>query len=204
MFGYTIFIAVTLMSVALASTSPLFRSSSQAPSIVRNKGAFDEVVVTLQVYSSELNPQWTLTGEEAANVRSLITNKNNPSGLYHIMGYVGFEINNNVIVRNNMEAEMYLLTTVPQGLINDDVYDHILKRILNQHADIARHYSFPAVHYSGPRTDCDDVVGPDSVPSYDPETDDSGCFLARAGDNNCYNSGNDIVTKYVYALFDLM
>uniref|UniRef100_A0A0G4GJH7 Uncharacterized protein n=1 Tax=Chromera velia CCMP2878 TaxID=1169474 RepID=A0A0G4GJH7_9ALVE len=44
---------------------------------------------------------------------------------------------------------------------------------------------------------CDEtpIRGPDSIPDFDPATDDNGCFKKRCGYNNCYNYGNDIVTN---------
>lgn len=38
------------------------------------------------------------------------------------------------------------------------------------------------------------VVGPDTVPVYDPATDDQGYFVSHQTLNNCYNYANDIVT----------
>eukprot|EP01137_Pigoraptor_chileana_P007622 Opistho-2@53443 len=38
------------------------------------------------------------------------------------------------------------------------------------------------------------VVGPDTVPVYDPSTDDAGCFISEQSENNCYDYGNDIAT----------
>ncbi len=54
--------------------------------------------------------------------------------------------------------------------------------------------------------ECTHVVGPDTPPVYDPQTDNHGCFIAECckgcsilfltpANNNCYNYGNDIVTN---------
>lgn len=39
------------------------------------------------------------------------------------------------------------------------------------------------------------VVGPDTVPAYDPAGDDKGCFETNATKNNCYNYATDVATN---------
>jgi len=45
--------------------------------------------------------------------------------------------------------------------------------------------------------DCNKVpiMGPDTVPQYDPNSDDGGCFVKKQSENNCYAYGTDIVTN---------
>lgn len=48
-----------------------------------------------------------------------------------------------------------------------------------------------------PNADCNHapIKGPDTVPQYDPSSDDQGCFVRKQSDNNCYAYGTDIVTN---------
>eukprot|EP00744_Colponema_vietnamica_P013643 GILI01019126.1.p1 GENE.GILI01019126.1~~GILI01019126.1.p1 ORF type:complete len:347 (-),score=87.00 GILI01019126.1:151-1146(-) len=39
------------------------------------------------------------------------------------------------------------------------------------------------------------VVGPDTVPAYDPEHDNGGCYVTNQWANNCYNYGTDVLTN---------
>jgi len=39
------------------------------------------------------------------------------------------------------------------------------------------------------------IRGPDTVPVFDPTSDDEGCFQTMQDDNNCYNYGTDVLTN---------
>jgi len=149
--------------------------------------------VTLRVYSGTENPSWELSNEQDTTLRKmLLTHQMNPNQ-YHIMGYTGFEFEDQVLL-GSPSMETFLLRSAPAGLLPKQVVEHVHERIFEVPAKNAP--VFDREPFAEPRkADCTKVVGPDTVPKYDPQTDDNGCFIQQCTENNCYNYANDVVTN---------
>lgn len=87
-----------------------------------------------------------------------------------------------------------------QTLMSPEVYSHIfeeLVRLRELGGDKQCLYE-PAVLFPSHEDKCSVAVhGPDDPTKvhFDPQTDDSGCFVIRQSDNNCYDYGVDISTN---------
>jgi len=130
------------------------------------------------------------------------------------MGYQGFLLNylsesedNSVqtIIKGATEAELYLLELL-KGSIPKQVVDHIMEQISlnaggNGEGKALKFLELRALNEASTNSssnfDCTKtpIRGSDSIPTYDPDTDDDGCFETEQYNNNCYNYGSDIVTN---------
>eukprot|EP00054_Salpingoeca_dolichothecata_P022667 m.149078 g.149078 ORF g.149078 m.149078 type:complete len:282 (-) comp24417_c1_seq2:1709-2554(-) len=148
--------------------------------------------VELQVFSSTANPSWTTPFASFSDALHQYR-FSEPS---HILGYTGFRLTvgeEQWVVRHFPELEVALLLSAPQGLVAPQVFQHVLDRI-NEYPRNVSFSSFDSAPTSA-TADCNNIVGPDTPPEYDPSTDDNGCFITMQGSNNCYDYGSDIVTN---------
>jgi hypothetical protein len=161
--------------------------------------------VSLLVYSGTENPTFFIDSYDYSKIHYFLQlNKYKFKRTSRVMGYQGFLIENYEndsnfnLLRGNPDVELYLLEKIKQNL-KENVYEHIFKNIflnyeLNYNLENIESYINKHRLFSGI---CDNIPlrGSDVVPLYDPSTDDSGCFIEKQWDNNCYNYGNDIVTN---------
>jgi hypothetical protein len=163
--------------------------------------------VKLLVFSGTPDPTFTISPTAFAKLEKVLTNsKYNFKENKRVMGYRGFVVtpmtnkNIQVTVRGNPHAEFMLLEMIKEKL-SEHVYDHILETISTIY-EISKGNKKDAYKYLSIRKDflhsaCENIPirGLDSIPSFDPKTDDAGCFEEKQWENNCYNYGNDIVTN---------
>jgi len=160
----------------------------------------DEPSVTLHVFSGTPNPVWTVNMNQLARIK-WIANKtlndiDNVASLAkpttRIMGYQGFTIScsvDNQVFVNGLPPLEHLLLAGGQKHLLPTVIHHVREHvgeIMSQTTD-----TDPI------NANCNDVPikGPDTVPQYNPDTDDDGCFVKKQTENNCYAYGTDIVTN---------
>ena len=151
-------------------------------------------IVTLHIYSSQLNPKWIINQTQIQFMRNLSkqsskTNQNNSkriNSFERIMGYQGFSLKcsdkNEIFLSENIQLEKELLKT-GQSYLSLELINHINKFI-------GQTKSFNSLR-NIPRINCNNVPikGPDSVPLYNPFTDNGGCFITKQLINNCYAYG---------------
>ena len=158
-------------------------------SICDTRDFLKPVSVELLVFSGSSNPTWTLTELELTQFCKMRTTVNGRcDGV--MMGYNGFIVGDEHI-QLNMKLELFLLgTAAHREVIPRNVLDHCFERIQSGRANGC----LPLVSANPPEGGCKGVVGPDTVPTYDPQDDDQGCFISDQPNNNCYNYGNDIAS----------
>jgi hypothetical protein len=163
--------------------------------------------VKLVIYSGTPDPTFTIPPTIFTKIEKLLSEgKYRPKKSTRVIGYKGFVIvplgynTIEVNVRGNPKAEFMLLEIIKKKL-PENVYAHILQEIgngyeINSDGEVPA-YSYVKIKNSIRSGQCDHtpIKGSDSVPSFDPKSDDQGCFEEKQWDNNCYNYGNDIVTN---------
>ncbi|CAF1419784.1 unnamed protein product, partial [Rotaria sordida] len=109
-----------------------------------------------------------------------------------IMGYQGFSvscsIDNEIFIHGVIPIEKKLLES-GRAYLSPTIIRHVSEHIGE---------SIVMTHYrSLTRINCDRVPikGPDSVPVFNPQTDNGGCFITKQSKNNCYAYATDIVTN---------
>jgi hypothetical protein len=155
----------------------------------------NEPSITLHVFSGTPNPVWKINAKELATIKTIayeILYHSNNLGLLskpttRVMGYQGFTIScssDKYVFINGLSPLEHLILLggrdyLPASVINH-VEDHA-GEIMSEITDIE-----PS------NAECGKVPirGPDTVPKYDPETDDDGCFIKKQTENNCYAYGN--------------
>jgi len=176
-----IVLCLAILSVALACEGPL--------------------QVRLLVFSGEWNPFWTIKGERAEFLCSLMNKRNFNPYTMTTLGYQGFFVKDSnkkeYLVLNDPAVEYALLMTAPE--LSQTVYEYVFEAIGNP--NICKSTEEGCINsffeQDSSDADCDStpIVGPDTVPDYDPMKDNKGCFVTKQYYNNCYNYGNDIVTN---------
>jgi hypothetical protein len=150
------------------------------------------VNVTLRVYSSSADPVHELS---ASDCQKVVAVANETDVTCARVGYSGFVVHAATTLfiapGSSRVLETYLLARfqVPQSV--------------KRHVSAALSLSDPCLplwrstqsHSRISDTCKAPIRGPDSPPVYDPQTDDSGCFITEQSKNNCYNYGNDVVTN---------
>ncbi|CAF2983555.1 unnamed protein product [Rotaria sp. Silwood2] len=163
----------------------------------------DEPSITLHVFSGTPNPVWKININQLARIKKLayesLYQNNNVTLLSkpttRIMGYQGFTVScssdKHVFVHGLSPLE-HLLLFGGRRYLSASVVRHVKDHVGEIMSDITRIESDNA--------DCNHVpiVGPDTVPEYDPKTDDEGCFIKRQTDNNCYAYGRGSGKKWSF------
>lgn len=193
-------IVLLTLSLVLAKINGQF-TVEQWPKL--NSLNCEEARVTVHVFSGTENPTWIINQSELKKVQKLtdfiLQNRINRTVLSktttRVMGYHGFSIDclneQSVFVNGLMPVETFLLQTGVNHL-STPVYKHIKQHIGEIMSGIH------STQTNG--VDCNKVPirGPDSVPTYDPNSDDGGCFVKRQTENNCYAYGN--LTRFSFQL----
>lgn len=164
-------------------------------------------IVTVHIYSSQLNPKWIINQTQIQFIQNLSkqsfsTNKNQSkriNSFNRIMGYQGFSLkcsNNEIFLSENIQLEKELLKT-GQSYLSSQLINHISKYI-------GQTKSINSLR-NVPRINCNNVPikGPDSVPAYNPLTDNGGCFITKQLINNCYAYGILSLSLLINQLFFL-
>jgi len=159
-----------------------------------------EPSITAHVFSGTPNPVWKI------NIRYLTKIKKIAHDTLHssknvallskpttrIMGYQGFTIScssDKYVFINGLSPLEHLLLRGGRRYLPGSVVRHVKDHVGEIMAEI------PDIEPNN--ADCIKVPikGPDTVPEYDPKSDDEGCFIKKQTENNCYAYGTDIVTN---------
>ena len=154
----------------------------------------DRPSVTVHVYSGTEDPIWTLNIDQLMKVRNLAhamlgQNENNTAlgkSTTRIMGYHGFSIScpsETPVFINGIAPLEHFLLLLGRHHLPVTVFHHVKDHV----GEIVQ----AAIPNYAQGVDCNRVPirGPDTVPVYDPNSDDGGCFLKRQSENNCYAYG---------------
>jgi hypothetical protein len=159
----------------------------------------NEPAITLHVFSGTPNPVWKIDLKQLNKIKKAAYET-----LYHnnvtllskpttrVMGYQGFTIScssDNYIFVNGLSPLEHLLLLGGRRSLSASVLRHVKDHIGEIMSDIN--------DIKPDNADCNHVPikGPDTVPKYDPKSDDDGCFVKKQTENNCYAYGTDIVTN---------
>jgi len=154
-----------------------------------------EPSVTLHIFSGTPNPVWKIDLKQLIKIKNVayetLSNNNNVTLLSkpttRVMGYQGFTISCSsdqyVFVHGSSPVE-HLLLLAGRRYLSTSVVRHVndhIGEIMSEITDIQPN-----------NADCSHVPikGPDTVPEYDPKSDDNGCFITKQTENNCYAYGN--------------
>jgi hypothetical protein len=162
----------------------------------------NQPLVTLYIFSSQTNPTWKINITQIVNIKKIankmVKNFDNETmpmkSSTRIMGYQGFSIScsdkNEIFIHGNIPIENELLES-GRTYLSSTIVDHVREYIGQTSEYIEQSMSIindrNLVHIN-----CNSVPikGPDSVPVYNPQTDNGGCFITKQSTNNCYAYGN--------------
>ena len=154
----------------------------------------NEPSVTLHVFSGTSNPVWTISTKQLKRIKTTankilsqtddLTSLSKPTA--RVMGYQGFTIScsdNQYVFVNGLSSLEHLILLSGRRSLSKSVVQHVKEHVGEVMSDLINTESINA--------GCDQVPirGPDTVPKYDPKTDDDGCFISRQTENNCYAYG---------------
>lgn len=167
----------------------------------------DQFTVELLLYSGRESPNIVISSNEYQSILNKIIQNTQPSTNHinnsHVMGYKGFQVINvkypkfYKLIKNLPDAELYLLSKFKEKL-SQTVYDYIISQIHKFKDLILLNKALPTTSVvKSEQYNCNllPIRGTDSVPDFNPEKDNSGCFVENMALNNCYNYGNDIVSN---------
>lgn len=171
----------------------------------------EEYTARLLVFSGTEDPIFTITADHIEKLENLILHsKFTDKKSTRVMGYQGFIITSQNKIKNKFKqslikgsptAEFFLLDFIKEK-IPFGVYEHILEQISTGY-ELATHKNFNQKilenilqqNFSD-KAECRKIIrGPDTVPEFNPKTDNLGCFVDQVYNNNCYNYGNDVLTN---------
>ena len=164
-----------------------------------------EPAITLNIFSGTSNPSWKINREQLLSMKKMandaLLNSNNTTTLNklttRVMGYQGFTIScsaeQSVFVHGLYPLEQLLLHGGRRHL-STSIVVHVkshLGEVMSGLEDL-----------SDDNANCNHVPirGPDTVPAYDPNTDDNGCFVTKQTENNCYAYGK--INEYKIELYN--
>ncbi|UJR34143.1 hypothetical protein I4U23_021550 [Adineta vaga] len=157
-----------------------------------------EPTITLHIFSGTPNPTWKIDIKQLLHIKktaydTLVSSNNTFSkSTTRIMGYQGFTIScsaDQYVFVHGLSPLEHLLLIGGRRHLSASITHHVknhLGEIMSDITDIVPE-----------NAECSHVPikGPDTVPAYDPKTDDNGCFVTKQTENNCYAYGTDIVTN---------
>ena len=156
----------------------------------------DEPSVTLHVFSGTSDPVWKINRKQFNRIKTTaheILSQTEDFSLLskpttRVMGYQGFTIScssNQYVFVNGLSSLERLILLSGRHSLPESVVRHVKDHVGELMSDLTNIESVNA--------ECNQVPirGPDTVPKYDPKTDDNGCFVDRQTENNCYAYGKD-------------
>jgi hypothetical protein len=157
----------------------------------------NDPLVTLYIYSSKINPSWKI------NLTKLNYFENDQIEMKYsnrIMGYQGFSIScsndDQIFIHGIISLEKQLLNS-GKLYLSSDVIDHV-NQYLGQ-TTISINSFHNRILFTNNNCNHVPIKGPDSVPNYNPLTDNGGCFITKQSINNCYAYG--LIYFYLIYLF---
>jgi len=155
----------------------------------------DEPSITLHVFSGTTNPVWKINIKQLNGIKKVaydtLYRSNNLTVLSkpttRIMGYQGFTIScssDKYVFIHGLAPLEHLILLGGRRYLPASVVRHVKDHVGEMMAGIS--------DIAPNNADCNQVPikGPDTVPVYDPKTDDEGCFIEKQTLNNCYAYGN--------------
>jgi hypothetical protein len=160
----------------------------------------DEPSITLHVFSGTPNPVWKINTTQLDKIKKFadqILHHSNDLSLFsksttRVMGYQGFTIScssDKYVFVNGLSPLEHLLLLGGRHYLPTTVVSHVKDHVGEIMSGITDITPVNAGCNTVP------IKGPDSVPKYDPKTDDDGCFITKQTENNCYAYGTDIITN---------
>lgn len=162
----------------------------------------DQPSVTLHVFSGTPDPVWTIDKQQLMKIqkaayKTLQRNKDTTllsKPTTRIMGYQGFTIScssDNYVFVHGFSPVEHLILLGGRRHLSTSIIQHVrnhVGEVMSDNTDIK-----PV------EANCNHVPikGPDSVPKYDPNSDDDGCFISKQTENNCYAYGEKKHFQYV-------
>jgi len=199
MHGAGLLLAVALVPMVAVLASPAWTCSASTP-----------LHVTMRVFSGTRDPTWVLTRKQSLHLRTVVLANVSHAALSYVsstrvMGYKGMVVAcphavRGVLIAQLPRVEEFLLQTNPKLEVDAHMLSHV--RAVMKGASESVLSTNPALGdltivqpKDGGRGQCAvPVLGPDTPPVYNPDTDCQGCFETDQYQNNCYNYGSDIVT----------
>lgn len=163
----------------------------------------NEPSVTLQVFSGTQNPVWKIKPKQFDAIKKIAHDtlyNNDDLSLFRkpttrVMGYQGFTIScssDQYVFINGLSPLEHLLLVGGKRYLSTSVIRHVKDHTGEIMSDITNIVPSNAECSKVP------IRGPDTVPKYDPKTDDDGCFISRQTENNCYAYGNSFFIIFNY------
>ena len=154
----------------------------------------------LLVFSGTVNPRITVNRTLSAVVCEILRNSPGPAASCRVLGFTGIKLANGLVVRGGAADDVLLAAFAETDEVRGNVLAHSRAESARLRTGIRgeMHCAATAPTASPVKTtDCLKVpiVGPDSPPAFNLETDDGGCWVTECPSNNCYNYANDIVTN---------
>jgi hypothetical protein len=153
----------------------------------------NEPLVTLFIYSSQINPSWKINLKEINLIKN---DKIKIKSSKRIMGYQGFSIScsndNQLFINGIISIEKQLLNS-GKSFLSSDIIDHV-NQYLGQTNSIS-YYQNRNLFNTNNNCNHVPIKGPDHVPIYNPLTDNGGCFITKQSKNNCYAYGKNYLLK---------
>lgn len=154
----------------------------------------DEPSVTLHIFSGTSDPVWKINRKQFNRIKTTaqkIVSKTEDFSLLskpttRVMGYQGFTIScssNQYVFVNGLSSLERLILISGRYSLSKSVLYHVKDHVGEVMSDLTSIESINAECNQVP------IKGPDTVPKYDPRTDDDGCFIDRQTENNCYAYG---------------
>lgn len=154
----------------------------------------DQPLVTLHIFSARTNPVWKMNITQNIRIKavakSMADNHDNKRSSNisntRVMGYQGFSIScldkKEVFIHGAMPIEKALLDS-GRPYLSPTIVQYVSEH-LGQDTSLVQYKSLN-------RINCDyvPIKGPDSVPIFNPRTDNGGCFITKQSKNNCYAYG---------------
>jgi hypothetical protein len=156
------------------------------------------------VFSGQPNPVLNVTADVA--LCDILAHPPTPPPSCRVVGFRGWRVGGTVLLRGSAPADNFIHETAAFAALQESVRTHIVtesaRLIFHPHADehcaAASAEADTQIATSAEDSCGSGVKGPDDPTKivYAPSEDDSGCFVSRQNQNNCYNYANDIVNNH--------
>mmetsp|Transcript_16831 Transcript_16831/g.36201 ORF Transcript_16831/g.36201 Transcript_16831/m.36201 type:complete len:342 (-) Transcript_16831:366-1391(-) len=202
----------SLFFASSAASASASQEDQELPTWCHHAAADLKLEVEAQVFSGTENPILSLTEDSSHKLCSLMAAARTlkPVPTCRVLGFVGWKIcptgstgngQSCAQVRGEPGVDQFLLRQLQMSpketRVSQEVLSHIEQELHRLHhgGDLrCKHQPASII----PDVNCSaTIVGPDDPTKvkYDPQHDDSGCFVKEQDNNNCYDYANDIVTN---------
>ena len=161
-------------------------------------------LVTLNIFSGLPNPTYSLTKSQIDGLKRILAlSVQNIPKAPPALGYRGYrvlseDLSESFKVLGNPNAESYL-TNIIQNMIPKSVTYQVRKeipKVRTANALVQSALAISAATYAtNNRCNMTPIRGTHFTPSFDPSSNNFGCFITKQRYNNCYNYSTDILTN---------